>query len=159
MLTYPFLSWPHAPLLLLHLLRLKRTLLLMQVVSLPNLSSKLGPLPTLPCHLHRRPCSLQLLANHTKAKDLATTLNILLRHHQTELENFSKEHDTKLEYIQKLTSQSSHYMQKRAVTIQNVKMHAKLLEVNGAMCYTTIIIINIQHLLFKKTLALGKESR
>ncbi|EDR15662.1 uncharacterized protein LACBIDRAFT_320606 [Laccaria bicolor S238N-H82] len=45
----------------------------------------------------------------------------------------SQAHNTKLEYIQKLTSQSSHYKQKRAVTIQNAKLHAKSLEVNGAL--------------------------
>jgi hypothetical protein len=81
MLTYSFLSWPHAlSLLLLHLLRLKKTLLLMQVITPLN------------------------LADHTKAKDLATALDILLACHQTELEDFSKEHNTKLHYIQKLAS-------------------------------------------------------
>jgi hypothetical protein len=38
-----------------------------------------------------------------------------------------------MEYIQKLTSQSSHYKTKRAVTIQNAKLHMKSLEVNAGM--------------------------
>ena len=87
--------------------------------------------------------SLRLLADRAKAEELAAALDILLARHQTELEAFSKEHDTKLEYIQKLTSQSSHYRQKRSVTIQNAKMHAKSLEVNGGMRYTITIILNI----------------
>jgi hypothetical protein len=77
--------------------------------------------------------SLRQIADHAKAEDLATALDSLLSCHHTELEEFAKEHNTKLEYIQKLTSQSTHYKQKRAVTIQNAKLHAKSLEVNGGM--------------------------
>ena len=61
---------------------------------------------------------------------MTTALETLLTRHREELEIFSKEHNTKLDHIQKLTSQSSHYKQKRAVTIQNAKVHAKSLEVN-----------------------------
>ena len=74
--------------------------------------------------------SLRQISDHTKAEELTTALDVLLSRHCAELEDFAKVHDTKLEYIQKLTSQSSHYKQKRAVTIQNAKLHAKSLEVN-----------------------------
>jgi len=77
--------------------------------------------------------SLRQISDHAKAKELASALDILLSRHRTELEDFAKVHNTKLEYIQKLTSQSSHYKPKRAVTIQNAKLHAKSLEVNGGM--------------------------
>lgn len=75
--------------------------------------------------------SLRQISDHAKAEELAKALDVLLSRHRTELEDFAKAHNTKLEYIQKLTSQSSHYKQKRAVTIQNAKLHAKSLEVNG----------------------------
>lgn len=77
--------------------------------------------------------ALRHIAEHDKAEELATALETLLSRHREELEHFSKEHNTKLDYIQKLTSQSSHYKQKRAVTIQNAKLHAKSLEVNEGM--------------------------
>jgi hypothetical protein len=76
-------------------------------------------------------CSLRLLSDHAKAEELATTLEALLARHSTELEDFAKEHNKKPEHIQKLVSLSSHYKIKRAVTIQNAKIHAKSLEVNG----------------------------
>jgi hypothetical protein len=75
--------------------------------------------------------SLRLLSDHAKAEELATALEALLARHSTELEDFAKEQNTKPEHIQKLISQSSHYKAKRAVTIQNAKIHAKSLEVNG----------------------------
>ena len=78
-------------------------------------------------------CSLRRIAHHAKAEDLAMALDTLLSRHRTELEDFAKEHNTKLEYIQKLTSQSSHYKQRRAVGIENAKLHAKSLEVNGGV--------------------------
>jgi len=81
-------------------------------------------------------CSLRQISDHAKAKELTTNLDVLLSHHHAELEDFAKAHNTKLEYIQKLTSKSSHYKQKRAVTIQNAKLHAKSLEVNGRMYIT-----------------------
>jgi hypothetical protein len=78
-------------------------------------------------------------ADHAKAEELATALDALLSSHRADLENFAKDHNTKLDYIQKLTSQSSHYKQKRAVTIQNAKLHAKSVEVNGGI-YTIPLI-------------------
>lgn len=77
--------------------------------------------------------SLRQIADHAKAEELATALDTLLSRHHTELEDLAKEHNTKLEYVQKLTSQSSHYKQRRAIGIQNAKLHAKSLEVNGGM--------------------------
>ena len=74
--------------------------------------------------------ALRHIADHEKAEEMTTALETLLTRHREELEIFSKEHNTKLDHIQKLTSQSSHYKQKRAVTIQNAKVHAKSLEVN-----------------------------
>jgi hypothetical protein len=76
---------------------------------------------------------LRQIADHAKAEEPATALDTLLSCYRTELEDFAKEHNTKLEYIQKLTSQSGHYKQRRAVGIQNAKLHAKFLEVNGDM--------------------------
>jgi len=72
-------------------------------------------------------------ADHEKAEELATALDTLLSRHHADIEDFAKHHNTKLEYIQKLTSQSSHYKQKRAVTLQNAKLHAKSMEVNGGI--------------------------
>ena len=81
-------------------------------------------------------CSLHQISDRAKAEELTKALNVILSRHRTKLEEFAKAHNTKLEYIQKLTSQSSHYKQKRAVTIQNVKLHAKSLGVNGGMHIT-----------------------
>ena len=80
--------------------------------------------------------SLRLISDHAKAEELAKALDVILSRHRTELEDFAKAHDTKIEYIQKLTSQSSHYKPKRAVTIQNAKLHAKSVEVNGGTYIT-----------------------
>ena len=80
--------------------------------------------------------SLRQISDHAKAEELAKALDVILSCHRTELEEFAKAHDTKMEYIQKLTSQSSHYKPKRAVTIQNAKLHAKSMEVNGGMYIT-----------------------
>jgi hypothetical protein len=101
--------------------------------------------------------SLRLLSDRAKAEELAAALDIVLSRHQTELEDFSKDHNTKMEYIQKLTSQSSHYTQKRAVTIQNAKMHAKSLEVNGGMCYTITIIKYTTFISVLKDLGIGER--
>jgi hypothetical protein len=84
--------------------------------------------------------ALRLTAVHETAEELATDLDTLLTRHRAELDDFAKEHSTKQEYIQKLISQSSHYKQKRAVTIQNAKLHAKSLEVNGGTCPKFICI-------------------
>lgn len=75
--------------------------------------------------------SLRLLSDHAKAEELVTALDVLLAHHSTELEDFAKEHNTKLDHILRLVSLSSHYKKKRAVNIQNAKLHVKSLEVNG----------------------------
>lgn len=75
--------------------------------------------------------ALRRAADHETAEELASDLDILLTRHRTELDDFAKSHNTKQEYIQKLISQSSHYKQKRGVTLQNAKLHAKSLEVNG----------------------------
>jgi hypothetical protein len=75
--------------------------------------------------------ALRQISDHAKAEELATALDLVLSRHRTELDDLAKEHNTKPEYIQKLTSQSSHYKPKRAVTIQNAKLHAKSLEING----------------------------
>ena len=88
-------------------------------------------------------CSLRLISDHAKAEELAKALDVILSRHRTKLEDFAKVHDTKIEYIQKLTSQSSHYKPKRAVTIQNVKLHAKSVEVNGGT-YITHHCIKLQ---------------
>lgn len=75
--------------------------------------------------------SLRLASNHAKAEELTNALDIILARHNAELEIFANEYNTKMEYVQKLTSQSSHYKTKRAVTIQNAKLHVKSLEVNA----------------------------
>ena len=80
--------------------------------------------------------SLRQISDHAKAEEPAKALDVILSRHRTELEEFAKAHDTKMEYIQKLTSQSSHYKPKRAVTIQNAKLHAKSVEVNGGTYIT-----------------------
>lgn len=77
--------------------------------------------------------SLRLASTRAKAEELATALDIILARHSAELDSFAKDYNTKREYIQKLTSQSSHYKTKRAVTIQNAKLHVKSLEVNAGM--------------------------
>ena len=88
--------------------------------------------------------ALRLAAVHKTAEDLATDLDTILTRHRAELDDFAKEHNTNQEYIQKLTSQSSHYKQKRAVTIQNAKLHAKSLEVNAGTC-SNLICIDIHY--------------
>jgi hypothetical protein len=75
--------------------------------------------------------TLRLAATHATAEELSIALDIILARHSIELENFAKEHNTKVESIQKLISQSSHYKTKRAVTIQNAKLHLKSMEVNA----------------------------
>lgn len=78
--------------------------------------------------------SLRLASTHEKAEELHTALDIVLTRHTAELEALAKEHDTKVEYIHKLTSHSSRYKTKRAVTIQNAKLHFKSLEINAGTC-------------------------
>lgn len=75
--------------------------------------------------------SLRLASTHAMAEELTNDLDILLSRHSAELDSFAKEHNTKVEHIQKLISHSSHYKKKRAVTIQNAKLHLKSLEVNA----------------------------
>lgn len=101
--------------------------------------------------------ALRQISDHAKAEELSTALDVLLSRHHTELEDFAKEHDTKPEYIQKLTSQSSHYKQKRAVTIQNAKLHAKSLEINRGT-HTIYENQDITFTIFQKTFNPEKKS-
>lgn len=105
--------------------------------------------------------TLRLAATHATAEELAIALDTILARHGSELENFAKEHNTKVEYIQKLTSQSSHYKMKRAVTIQNAKLHLKSLEVNAGTHTFSICAIDKKSCQqqFSKTLVLGKGLR
>jgi hypothetical protein len=75
--------------------------------------------------------ALRVASTRANAEELAADLENILTRHKAELEAFAKDHDVKSEYIKKLTSQSSHYKTKRAVTIQNAKLHIKSLEVNA----------------------------
>ena len=47
------------------------------------------------------------------------------------LSAFAEKHEKKVEHLQKLISTSSHYKKKRAVNLENAKLHAKSLEVNA----------------------------
>lgn len=57
--------------------------------------------------------------------------NVFLEKQFNELIAFAERHDKKVEYLQKLMNTSSHYKPKRAVNLENAKLHAKSLEVNA----------------------------
>lgn len=99
---------------------------------------------------------LRQASTRAKAEELATDLDIILTRHSAELELFAKEHDTKMEYITKLTSHSSHYKTKRAVTIQNAKLHIKSLEVNAGTLHYIIVPIIIVDDIFQRSWSWGK---
>ena len=51
--------------------------------------------------------------------------DIFLEKQFNKLSTFAEQHDKKVEYLQKLISMSSHYKRKRAVNLENAKLHAK----------------------------------
>jgi hypothetical protein len=57
--------------------------------------------------------------------------NILLEKQFVELSAFAEKHEKKIEHLQKLINTSPHYKKKRAVNLENAKIHAKSLEVNA----------------------------
>ena len=57
--------------------------------------------------------------------------DIFLKKQFNELNTFPEKHEKKVEHLQKLINMSSHYKKKRAVKLENTKIHAKFLEVNA----------------------------
>lgn len=57
--------------------------------------------------------------------------DIFLEKQFLDLSAFAEKHDKKIEHLQKLIITSSHYKNKRAVNLENAKLHAKSLEVNA----------------------------
>ena len=56
---------------------------------------------------------------------------ILLEKQFLELGAFAEKHDKKVDHLQKLLNTSLHYKKKRAINLENAKLHAKALEVNA----------------------------
>jgi hypothetical protein len=74
-------------------------------------------------------------ADEAAHKALNTELTILLANHRVELTELAGRHAKKITYIDKLISTSKHYKPKRAVNIENAKLHAKATEINaGQLC-------------------------
>lgn len=63
--------------------------------------------------------------------DFNEQFDILLEKQFNELSTFAEKHEKKVEHLQKLINTSSHYKKKRAVNLENAKLHAKSLEVNA----------------------------
>jgi len=75
---------------------------------------------------------------------LSRELDVLLSKQRMELEDLAKRHGKKVEAIDKLVSSSSHYKNKRMVSIENAKLHAKALEVNaGELSLSSVGSVNL----------------
>ena len=69
---------------------------------------------------------------------------MLLSKQQIKLEDLAKRHRKKVEAINKLVCSSSHYKNKRMVSIENAKLHAKALEVNtGELSPSSVSSVNL----------------
>lgn len=74
---------------------------------------------------------IRAAAEKDKHANLILGLDSLLEKHALELEALAKEHSVGSEYLSKLRLQSSHFKDKRNVNLNNAKIHAKAVEVNG----------------------------
>ena len=85
---------------------------------------------------HKASLKIRHDANEAEQKALNTELTTLLAKHRVELTELAGRHAKKIVYIDKLISTSKHYKPKRAVNIENAKLHAKATEINaGQWCF------------------------
>ena len=70
-------------------------------------------------------------ADEAEQKALNTELTSLLAKHRLELTELADRHAKKITYIDKLIGTSKHYKVKRAVNIENAKLHTKATEINA----------------------------
>ena len=73
---------------------------------------------------------IQQEAKRVQQEHFNEEFDSLLEKQFNELCTFAELHDKKVEHLQKLINSSSHYKPKRAVNLENAKLHAKSLEVN-----------------------------
>ena len=73
---------------------------------------------------------VQQEASRVVQEALADALAVFLERRYDDLVAFADAHNTMVEYIKKLMNTSSHYKPKRAINLQNAKVHAKAAEVN-----------------------------
>jgi hypothetical protein len=73
---------------------------------------------------------VQQEVKRVRQKTFNEEFDILLEKQHNELVEFGERHDKKIEYLRKLMATSSHYKPRRAVNLENAKLHAKSLEVN-----------------------------
>jgi len=74
---------------------------------------------------------LQHEADDTEHRALNEDIRDLLARQHTELEELAACYGKKIKYLEKLIGTSRHYKPKRAVNLQNAKIHAKAIELNA----------------------------
>ena len=74
---------------------------------------------------------VQQEAKRIQEEKFKEEFDIFLEKQFNELITFAERHDKKVEHLQKIMNTSSHYKPKRAVNLENAKLHAKSLEINA----------------------------